>query len=87
MGFVWGESGHNSFVKYPIKYDSVRDTVGTKVNITELETEKPNGPSNILKEVMNLLQLEKVKFSLRGNVNTFQVIWQPFIDHFEKTKL
>lgn len=38
--------------------------------------------SVLMKEVMKHLQLEKIKFLLRGKLDTFDLTWQPFINHF-----
>ena len=41
----------------------------------------------LMKEVMHYLQLEKIKFELRGSEDKFYKIWQPFIDYFNKSLL
>lgn len=35
----------------------------------------------LMNDVMKHLQLEKIKFTLRGKINMFNSIWQPFMDH------
>ena len=41
----------------------------------------------LMKDVMHYLQLEKIKFELRGSEDKFYKTWQPFIDHFNKSVL
>ena len=47
---------------------------------------RPPAHSALLKDVMQHLQLEKIKFSLRGCEDKFHQIWNPFIDYFNRSK-
>lgn len=46
----------------------------------------PPARSRWLEDVMFFLKLEKIKFRLRGNVNKFSQVWQPFIIYFNSLK-
>ena len=35
-----------------------------------------------LKDMMSFLQLEKIKFTLRGSSERFKKKWQPFVSYF-----
>ena len=48
---------------------------------------RPPTHSALLKDVMQHLQLEKIKYSLSGCEDKFYEIWQPFIDYFNRSKL
>ena len=43
--------------------------------------------TTLMKDVMHYLQLEKIKFELRGREDNFYRTWQPFIDHFNECTL
>ena len=43
--------------------------------------------TTLMKDVMHYLQLEKIKFELRGSEDNFYRTWQPFIDHFNECTL
>lgn len=55
------------------------DTVCKKNNSAEPDTKQ-----TLVNEVMRQLQLKKIKFTLRGKINIFNSIWQPFIVHYNK---
>lgn len=40
-----------------------------------------------LKDVMSFLQLEKIKFTLRGSIQRFYSQWQPFLTYFENLEV
>ena len=44
----------------------------------------PPTHQNLLRDVMQYLQLEKIKYSLRKKEQTFYSIWQPFINYYNK---
>lgn len=44
----------------------------------------PPTHQNLMREIMQHLQLEKIKFSLRQKEHMFSSIWQPFIDYYNK---
>lgn len=46
------------------------------------KSKNPPTHQNLLREVMQYLQLEKIKFSLKKKQELFYAIWQPFIDYF-----
>lgn len=46
----------------------------------------PPARSRWLEDVMFFLKMEKIKFRLRGNVNKFSLMWQPFITYFNSLK-
>ena len=41
----------------------------------------------LMKDVMHYLQLEKIKFELRGSEDKFYKTWQPLIDNFNNSVL
>ena len=43
--------------------------------------------TTLIKDVMHYLQLEKIKFELRGSEDKFYRTWQPFIDYFNNSTL
>ena len=42
--------------------------------------------SHWIKEIMQYLKLEKIRYSLQGSVQRFYAIWQPFLTFVEKIK-
>lgn len=49
--------------------------------------QKPPTLSTLMKEIMEHLQLEKLRFLLKGKTSKFYKIWQPFLEYFKNFQL